>query len=161
MTSINQKLQDLGIVLPKPPSPVGSYLPAIQVDSLVFTSGVLPFNESGGLDFTEQIDSSTIEEGQQAALCALKNALSILNKQLGNLDNIERIVRLAGFINSQPGFCEQSAIMNPVSDLLVKLWGEKGKHVRTSIGVSELPLGSSVELELIVQVKKPALDQPL
>jgi enamine deaminase RidA (YjgF/YER057c/UK114 family) len=156
VTSIKDKLKELNISLPQPPKPVGSYLPALQVGFLVFTSGALPFNENGTLDYTEQIDSSKIEVGQQAALCALRNALSVLDQYAGGLDNIERIVRVAGFINSQPGFCEQSAVMNSVSDLLVQLWGEKGKHVRTSIGVNELPLGASIEVELIVQVKKPA-----
>jgi enamine deaminase RidA (YjgF/YER057c/UK114 family) len=153
VTSIQNKLQELQISLPKPPKVVGSYVPTVQVGNLVFTSGVLPFGESGNIEYTQQIDSGFIEEGQAAALLAIKNALSILNEYAGGLDNIERIVRLGAFINSQPGFCDQPKVVNPASDLLVKLWGEKGKHVRTAVGVSELPFGASIEIELIVQVK--------
>lgn len=154
VSSISEKLQELNIVLPKPPKAVGSSIPALQVGFLVFTSGVLPFGENGAIEYTEQIDSSSIEEGQQATLCALKNGLSILQENLNGLDNVERIIKLVAYVNSQPGFCQQPAVVNPASELLVKLWGEKGKHVRTAIGVSELPLGASVEIELIVQAKK-------
>ncbi|MDJ0626013.1 MAG: RidA family protein [Candidatus Caenarcaniphilales bacterium] len=153
MTVIENKLKELNIVLPEAPKPVGSYETTIQVGLLVFTSGILPVNSEGEVKFTQQIDSSTVEDGQRALLCALKNALSILKQKFQTLDNIERIVRLAGYINSQPGFCQQSDVINPASKLLIALWGDKGKHVRTTIGVSELPLGASVEIELIVQVK--------
>lgn len=154
MSVIEQKLKDLNIVLPEAPAPVGLYKPTIQVGFLVFTSGILPMDSNGNLEYTQQIDPSAIKEGQDAALCALKNALSILKRDYKELDNIERIVRLAGYINSQPGFCEQAEIMNPASKLLNDLWGERGQHVRTAIGVNELPLGASVEIELMVQVKK-------
>lgn len=153
VNTVLDKLKELKIILPQPPNAVGAYLPALKVNDLVYTSGVLPFGVGGVIDFTQQIDSSTIEEGQGAAMCAFRNALSILREYLGELDNIKRIVRVCAYINSQPGFCQQSLIINPVSEALISIWGENGKHVRTAIGVNELPLGSSVELEMIVQVK--------
>lgn len=153
MSAIIEKLKELHITLPKPPKAAGAYVPVVTVSSLAFTSGVLPFGEDGSLEYTQQIDSSNIENGQAAALCALKNALSLLNENLGGLDNIERIVRMVVYVNSQAGFCQQPLVANPVSELLVKIWGEKGKHVRTAIGVSELPFGASVELELLVQIQ--------
>jgi enamine deaminase RidA (YjgF/YER057c/UK114 family) len=152
-TSIEDRLKSLNLTLPMPLKAVGSYVPTIRVGFLMFTSGSLPFNANGTLQFTQQVDSTNLEEGREAVKMALLNALSQIKASLGSLDEVERIVKLSVFVNSQPGFCEQHLVANAASDLLVELWGEKGQHVRTAIGVSELPLGASVEIELIVQTK--------
>ncbi len=150
---IQEKLKSLNIKLPPAQKVVGFYLPVLIVDNLIYTSGTLPFDEDGKLYFTQQIDFNNIEEGQLAAVCAVKNALAQLEDHLGSLDRIERIIRLAGYINSQTGFSQQSLIMNAASELLINIWGEKGQHVRTAIGVNELPLDSSIEIELIAKLK--------
>ncbi|MDX1919521.1 MAG: RidA family protein [Candidatus Caenarcaniphilales bacterium] len=155
MSTINEKLKVLNLNLPSLPKPAGLYLPALQVGLLVFTSGILPYGKDGSIAYTQQIDNSSIDDGREATHCALLNALAVLKDTLGgDLDNIERIVKLTGYVNSQTGFCQQPQVINAASEILINIWGEKGKHVRTAIGVNELPFGSSVELELIVQVKK-------
>lgn len=154
MSNIDTKLNELNLSLPSAPRSAGLYLPALQTGLLVFTSGILPYAKDGSIAYTQQIDNSTIEEGRNATKCALLNALAVIKDTLdNNLDNVDRIIKLTGYVNSQTGFCQQPQIINAASEILIGIWGEKGKHVRTAIGVSELPFGASVELELIVQVK--------
>jgi len=151
---IQNRLTELKLSLPKPPKAAGLYLPTIQVNGLLYTSGVLPFGQGGELEYTMQIGDSNIAEGQMAAKCSLLNALTLIDQALSKgLDSVERIIKLTGYVNSSTGFCRQPEIINAASQTLIDIWGEKGKHVRTAIGVSELPLGASVEIELIIQVK--------
>ena len=153
MTSIIEKIKELGYELPEPPKPVAAYIPAIRVGNLVYTSGTLPML-NGELIYKKEIGgfSNSINFGYEAAgLCAL-NALSIVNDIVG-LDNIEKIIKITGYVNSAACFTDQPKVLNGASDLLVKIFGEAGRHVRSAVGVSELPLGASVELDMIVQVK--------
>lgn len=146
-------LQALEATLPPAPRPVGSYVTAVQVGSLVFTSGVLPM-EAGGLRYEGAVGglSNTLEDGRAAArLCAL-NALSVLKDHLGSLSRIKRVVKLTGFVCSAPAFYEQPAVINGASDFLVEVFGEAGRHARSAVGVSNLPMDASVEIELIVEV---------
>lgn len=153
MSQILNKIRELGLELPMPPKPVAAYIPAIQTGNLVFTSGVLPML-NGEVLYKKEIGGflNPVETGYEAAkLCAL-NALSVINDFVG-LDNIEKIIKVTGFVCSAPTFNEQPKVINGASDLLVAIFGDNGKHVRSAVGVNELPLQASVELELIVQLK--------
>jgi enamine deaminase RidA (YjgF/YER057c/UK114 family) len=152
--SIIAKITELGYTLPEPPKPVAAYIPVLQVGNLVYTSGVLPML-NGELKYCKEIGGfqNSITFGYEAAKLCTLNALSLINDLVG-LDNIERIVKVTGYVNSATGFTDQPKILNGASDLLVEIFGESGKHVRAAIGVNELPLGASVEVELIVQVKQ-------
>lgn len=151
--SVINKIKELGYELPVAPKPVAAYISATQTGNLVFTSGVLPMKE-GKLLYTNKIESSpnSIEHGVEAAKLCTLNALSIINDFVG-IDNIEKVVKLTGFVKSENGFTGQPVVINGASELLVEIFGESGKHVRSAIGVNELPLGAAVELEMIVQVK--------
>ena len=152
--NINQKLADMGITLPETPKPVAAYVPAIKIDNWVYTSGQLPMVRAE-LKFKGKLGKEiTKEQGYLAAkICAL-NALSAIKSVIGDLDQIEQIVKVVGFVNSAPGFTEQPAVINGASEFLKEIFGEKGAHARSAVGVAELPLGASVELEIILKVIK-------
>jgi enamine deaminase RidA (YjgF/YER057c/UK114 family) len=147
--SIKQKMQALGLGLPEPITPVGSYVPATTVGNLVFTSGQLPL-ENGILAGTGKVGNevSTERAYELAALCAL-NALAAAGVH-GDLDKA-RIVKVVGFVASAEGFNGQPAVVNGASDLLVEIFGENGKHARSAVGVAELPLNAPVEVELVIE----------
>ena len=153
MTVILEKIKNLGYELPEAPKPVAAYVPALQVGNLVMTSGILPM-QNGKVVYAEEVGGylNSIKNGYEAAKLCTLNALSIINDLVG-LDNVERVIKVTGFVNSADCFTDQPKVINGASDLLLEIFGEKGKHVRSAIGVCELPLGASVELELIVQVK--------
>ena len=150
---IEERLEMLGMSLPETPKPVAAYIPAIQVDNLVFTSGQLPMIR-GKLKFSGKLGRDiTKEQGYEAAkICAL-NALSAVKSVIGNLDRIEQIVKVVGFVASADGFIEQPAVVNGASEFLKEVFGEKGVHARSAVGMAELPLGAAVELEMIIKIK--------
>jgi enamine deaminase RidA (YjgF/YER057c/UK114 family) len=150
---IEDKIKELGYVLPEAPKPLAAYVPALKVDNLVFTSGQLP-TESGVLKLKGKIGAAVSEEdGVHAAeICAL-NCLSVIKSVTGSLDKVEQVVKLTAFINSADYFTGQPKIANGASELLVKIFGDKGKHARSAVGVSELPLDAPVEIEMIVKIK--------
>lgn len=150
--TVAEHLQQLGIVLPPAPRPVGAYVPACQAGDLVFVSGVLPFQEGKILQPGKVGRDLSIEEGKANARIAAINALAILQQELGDLSRITRVVRLTGHVASAEGFGDQPAVINGASDFLVEVFGEKGRHARLALGAFELPLHASIELELIVQV---------
>jgi len=150
---IIEKIRELGYELPEVAKPIGAYIPALRLGNLVMTSGMLPMKD-GKLLYTKEIDGvfHNVEDGYKAAkLCAL-NGLAAIN-QVVPLDNIERIVKVTGYVNSAKTFTEQPKVINGASDFLVEIFGEAGRHVRAAIGVNELPMGASVEIEFIVQVR--------
>jgi len=150
---IEKKIKSLGLELPEVPKPVASYVPAVHSGSYVFTSGQLPFIK-GELKARGKIGSDlTVEEGYECAKVAALNCLAAVKSVVGAMDRVRRVIRVTGFINSAPGFEEQSKVMNGASDLLVEIFGEEGKHSRLAIGTSELPLGTPVEVEMIVEVQ--------
>jgi len=151
MLPILEKIKDLGYELPAAPKPVAAYIPAIKIDSIIYTSGVLPML-NGKVEYTEKIDKDTVESGYNAAKLCTLNALSIINEFIG-LENIERVIKIAGYVNSALGFCDQPQVINGASDLLVEIFGENGRHVRSAIGVCELPLNASVEIEFVMKLK--------
>lgn len=150
---IEEKLNELGFTIPEAPKPLAAYIPALLVDSLVFTAGQLPL-VNGELLFKGKLGKDVSdEEGIKAAEACLLNCLSVVKSQIKSLDEIDRIVKLTVFVNSSDGFTAQPKIANGASELLVKIFGEKGKHVRSAVGVNELPINAPVEIEMIVKVK--------
>lgn len=150
---VEEKIKELGYSVPEAPKPLAAYIPALKDGSLVYTAGQLP-TASGELKFKGKLGKEiTEEQGKQAAeLCAL-NCLSVIKSVAGSLDNIERIIKVTAFINSAPGFTDQPKIANGASEFLVKIFGEEGKHVRSAVGVNELPLNAAVEVEIIAKLK--------
>lgn len=150
---INEKLNELGIKLPEPVKPLASYIPAIRVGNLVMTSGQVPIVD-GQIKYKGRVGRDLTEaEGKEAAkLCAI-NCLSVIKSVVNDLDEIKKIVKLTVFIASADGFTNQPEVANGASDLIVEIFGENGKHARSAVGVSELPRGSAVEIEMIAELK--------
>lgn len=149
-----ERLQAIGCELPPAPAPVGSYLPYVLSDDLVFTSGQLPMR-AGKLAFAGKVGRDlTTERGSEAAKLAALNALSQVAAAAGGLSNVEQIVRLVVFVNSAEGFVAQPQVANGASDLMVAAFGDAGRHARSAVGVNELPLDSPVEVELIARVRR-------
>ena len=151
--SIQAKLAELGLTLPQAAAPVAAYVPAVRTGNLVFTAGQLPLVD-GKIPFVGKVGSDVTPEQAKdmAQVCAL-NALAAISI-VADIDQIERIVRVGGFVNGIPGFVAIPAVINGASELLIKLFGEvNGKHARTAIGVAELPLNAPVEVEMVVQLK--------
>ena len=148
---IEDKLKQLGITLPIPPKPAGSYIPVVISGNLAFVSGQIPMQD-GKVLYTGKVPSErSIEEAKSAAkMCAI-NLLAQLKSNLGSLDKITKIIRVSGFVNCTPEFSEQPKIINAASDLFFEIFGEKGKHSRIAVGVSSLPLNSTVEIDMIVE----------
>lgn len=151
---VEKRLKELGFVLPPPPGPAGSYVPCVRVDSLVFVSGQLPFVE-GKVKYVGRVDTEiSTEEAQDAArICAL-NGLAALKEELGDLNLVERVVRINGYVASAKSFLNHPAVLNGASDLIGAVFGERGLHTRVAVGVRQLPLGASVELDFIFWVRK-------
>ncbi len=149
---IDDTLSSLGIRLPTPPAPAGSYLPVVVSGKLAFVSGQIPM-EGGQVKFEGKVGRDlSIQEGQEAARLCIINSLAQLKAAIGSLDHIARIVKVTGFVNCEATFVEHPKVINGASDLLVKIFGEKGRHARAAVGMSSLPLDSAVEVELIAEL---------
>ncbi len=147
----DEKLESLGILLPTPPKPAGSYIPVVRTGNLIFVSGQIPVKD-GQVQFKGQVPTSiSVEEAQKAAKLCTINALTQLKSELGTLDKISRIVRVSGFVSSSPEFYDHPKVINAASELLFEIFGEKGKHTRIAVGVSSLPLNSAVEIDVIAE----------
>ncbi|APT83869.1 RidA family protein [Corynebacterium aquilae] len=149
--SATQRLAELGITLPTVAAPVAAYVPAIQVGNQVWTSGQLPFVD-GKLPATGHVGAEVSEEdakgyARQAAL----NALAAIDQLVG-IDNVTRVVKVVGFVNSPADFTGQPAVINGASELCQEVFGEAGQHARSAVGVAALPMGSPVEVEIIVEI---------
>ncbi len=149
---IEEKLGSLGVKLPDAPTPLAAYVPAIRSGNLIFTAGQVPVSE-GKLLYSGKVGKDiSAEEGMKAAeICAL-NCLSVIKKEIGDLDKIKRVVKVTVFVNSADGFTEQPKVANGASEFLVELFGDKGKHVRSAVGVNELPINAAVEIEMIIEI---------
>ena len=147
---IEEKLETLGIKLPNPPIPAGSYVPAVKTGNLLFISGQIPMKD-GKVIFTGKVSNDNLEIAQKSArMCAI-NILAQIKRELGNLDKVTKIVRLSGFVNSMPEFSQHPKVINSASDLFFEIFGENGKHTRIALGVSCLPLDSMTEIDAIVE----------
>ncbi|HUU85246.1 MAG TPA: RidA family protein [Phycisphaerae bacterium] len=150
--SHSERLAALNLTLPPVAVPVGSYVPALQSGREVLTSGQLPMRD-GQLTCTGKVGTDvSLEEAAAGAELAVLNALAAVASVVGGIDRIERIVRVCVFVNSAAGFTDQPKVANGASNLLAKIFGDAGKHVRSAVGVAELPLGAAVELELVARV---------
>ncbi len=149
---IEEKLKSLNITLPSPPKPAGAYIPVVKSGKTVYVSGQIPI-EDGKVAFKGKVPSvQSLEQAQKAAkICAI-NALAQLKSELGSLDKISKILRVSGFVNSESDFTEQPKVINAASDLLFEIFGEKGQHSRIAVGVASLPLGATVEIDMIVEI---------
>jgi len=150
--SIEEKLNQMGLQIPENPGVAGSYVPGVKTGRLVFLSGAIPKSPDGSLISGKIGKELTVQEGQKAAIAATLNLLSNLKTVIGDLNKIERVVKVNGMINSTPEFEEHPEILNGCSDLLVELFGEKGQHARSAIGVSSLPFNVPIEIEMVVEV---------
>jgi len=151
--SIKEKISSLGLSLPTAAAPVAAYVPAVKTGNLVFTAGQLPVVDGKLLKEGKVGSGVSAEEAKELAqVCAL-NALAAISL-VADLDQIERVVRVGGFVNCAPGFTAIPGVINGASEFLIKIFGDvNGKHARTAVGVAELPLNAPVEVEVIVQLK--------
>ena len=148
---IEDKLRELSINIPTPPSPAGSYIPVVTTGNLAFVSGQIPMKE-GKLVFEGKVpEIQSLDSARNAAKICIINGLAQLKANLGSLDKITQFVRISGFVNSSPDFTEQPKVINAASDLLVEIFGEMAKHSRIAVGVSSLPLNSTVEIDMVVE----------
>jgi enamine deaminase RidA (YjgF/YER057c/UK114 family) len=149
---IDEKIKSIGINIPIPPTPAGSYIPVVKTGNLLYVSGQIPL-EDGKIAFTGKVSDANIETAQKSArICAI-NILAQLKKELGDLGKISRFVRLSGFVNSVPEFTQHPKVINAASDLLYEIFGECGKHTRIAVGVSSLPLDAMTEIDAIVEIR--------
>ena len=149
---IMDKLKENNIILPSPPSPAGSYIPVVLTGNLAFVSGQIPIKD-GKVAFSGKVPvEQSVENAQEAAKLCIIICLAQLNTHFGTLENIKKIIRISGFVNSTSDFSEQPKIINHASDLLFEIFGDSGKHSRVAVGVSSLPLNSTVEIDMIVEV---------
>ncbi len=148
----SERLVELGIELPLKTAPLGAYLPAKRWGSRVFTSGQLPIQADGKILTGRLGGGLGVTEGQQAARTAVLNALAAITALLGHVDEIREVVRLMVYVNSSTAFTEQAKVANGASELLLEIFGENGRHVRSAVGVAALPMNAAVEVELVVGV---------
>ena len=148
---IEEKLKELGIEMPTPPSPAGSYIPVVTTGNLAFVSGQIPMKD-GKVIFEGKVpEKQSLDSARDAAKICIINGLAQLKANLGSLDKITKFVRISGFINSNQDFTEQPKVINAASDLLVEIFGDMAKHSRIAVGVASLPLNSTVEIDMIVE----------
>ena len=146
------KLKAMDIELPKASSPVANYVNAVRVGNLIFLAGKGP-KKSDGTYITGKVGADlTVEQGYEAARIAGINQLAVLKAELGNLNKVKRLVKVLGMVNATPDFGNQPEVINGYSDLMVAVFGERGKHARAAVGMGSLPRGIAVEVEMIVEV---------
>ena len=151
--SVKEKISELGLSLPTAAAPVAAYVPAVKSGNLIFTAGQLPVVD-GKLVKEGKVGSDvSAEDAKELAQISALNALAAISL-VADLDQVERVVRVGGFVNCAPGFIAIPGVVNGASELLIKIFGEvNGKHARTAVGVAELPLNAAVEIELIIQLR--------
>lgn len=148
--SVAEKLAEMGLVVPKRRS-AGSYVGAVRAGELLFVSGAGPMGPDGPVLGKVGVDVD-MPTAQVAAKWCVMNGLAAVQEEIGDLEKVKRVVKLLGFVNSAPGFTEQHVVMEGASGLLLSLFGERGRHARSSVGMAELPMNIAVEVEMIVQV---------
>lgn len=147
------RLSELGIELPAAPEPVANYVNGVRTGNLIFLAGKGP-KRSDGSEITGKLGADlSIEEGYEGARLTAINQLAVLKEMLGELRKVKRVVKVLGMVNSDPEFVEQPAVVNGFSDLIVEVFGERGRHARAAVGMASLPRGQAVEIEMIVEVE--------
>lgn len=153
MGAVDNKLKELGISLPTPTAPIANYVPFVRTGNQLVVSGQLCLGADGKLVAKGQLGGGvSIDDGRNAARTCAINLLAQVKAATGDLDKIRRVVRLGGFINSAAGFADGPKVMNGASDLMVEVLGDKGRHARTTVGVSTLPLEAAVEVEGLFEI---------
>ena len=154
MSKIADRIKELGITLPESPSPVANYIPVVKTGNLIYLSGVGPADKPDGTSYTGKLGKDlSIDQGYDAARLTAVNLISRLNGFLDDLDQVKQIVKVLSMVNATPDFLDPPAVTNGCSDLLVEVFGDKGRHARSAIGVATLPGGMPIEIELIAEIE--------
>jgi len=153
MSLIEKKLKELNIQIPTAPSPVGNYLAFRISGNKIYISGQLPIDKNGIMIKGKIGNELTEEDGGKAALLCMLNSIGHLKNAIKDLDKVKSCIKINGYINSENNFENHPSLLNSASDLLVKIFGEKGKHARAVVGVSSLPLNAAVEIETIFEIE--------
>ncbi|MBK5482742.1 RidA family protein [Peribacillus frigoritolerans] len=144
-----EKLEELGLVLPIPRQAAGNYVSCVRTGNLIFTAG------QGTDEYRGKLGKDvTVEVGYDAAKQCMMNLLAVVKQEIGELSKVKRIVKILGFVNSTPDFTNQPKVMNGASDLLVEVFGENGKHGRSAVGMAQLPHNNAVEVEMILEIEE-------
>jgi enamine deaminase RidA (YjgF/YER057c/UK114 family) len=152
-TDFDKKLKELNIQLIPPSQPIANYVKAVRTGNLLYLAGHGPSRADGSLIMGKLGKDMTIEQGYEAARQTAISLISTLKAELGNLNKVKRIVKVLGMVNCTPEFGDQPKVVNGCSDLLVAVFGDKGKHARSAVGMNALPVGMAVEIEIIVEVE--------
>ena len=151
--SINNKLKDLKIIIPDAPAPVGAYVAFKIIGNLLYISGQLPVDANGEMIKGKIGKELSLEDGQKASKYCVINILSQVKKSLnGDLERVKNCIKITGFVNSTDDFIDQPKVINPASELLTNVFGEKGKHTRAAVSTNSLPLGAAVEIDAIFEI---------
>jgi enamine deaminase RidA (YjgF/YER057c/UK114 family) len=154
---IAERLENLGLTLPKAAAPVASYVAAVEQGGMLYISGQLPFVDgalvTGKVGDADDISGKTMEEGQAAARACAMMLIAQMQAALGNLDRVERVVKLGVFVASTPDFIDQPKVANGASDLMEAVFGDAGKHARSAVSVPVLPLNATVEIDAIIAIR--------
>ena len=150
---IEAKLTQMGLTLPAPGKPVANYVSSVRAGNLVFLSGHGPVLENGSLITGKVGADLTLDEGYDAARQVALVLLASLKSEIGDLDKVRRVVKLLGMVNCTPDFVDQPRVINGASDLLVEIFGDKGRHARSAVGMNALPMNIAVEIEMIVEIE--------
>ena len=155
MSRTEERLAELGITLPDAPPPVASYVPFVRTGNLLYLAGLGPADRPDGTSPTGRLGQDlTVEEGYEAARLTGINLLARLRGAVGNLDRVKQIVKLLSMVNSTPEFRDQPAVANGCSDMLVEVFGDRGRHARSAVGMASLPNNIPVEIEMIVEIEE-------
>ena len=155
MSRIEQRLEELGLMLPDPPEPAGNYLPASRSGNQLWLAGVGSRAADGTRISGKLGHDLTLEQGYQAARCCALNLLSRIRAEVGDLDRVDHIIKVVGFTNSDPSFEGQAQVIDGASDLFVELYGDSGRHARSAPGMAALPGNIAVIVECVVEIKEP------
>ena len=153
MGKIEERLSALGLELPRPSTPAGSYVPYVRSGNLLFVSGQIPFRADGSVVTGRVGVDATIDEGQAAARTAGLSLIAVARSALPTLDEVTRVVRIGGFVNAELTFTDHPKVINGCSDLMLEIWGDSGKHSRAAVGVGSLPLGAVVEVDGVFEIR--------
>jgi len=151
--TVENKLKELNIVLPNPPDPVGAYVAFKKVNNFLYISGQLPISNDGKMIKGKIGKDLTLEDGQRASKLCIINILAQVKKALdGNLNKVKNCIKITGFVNSSDDFIEQPKVINPASETLSAVFGNKGHHTRAAVSTNSLPLGAAVEIDAILEI---------
>lgn len=153
LSKLEEKLNQMGLIVPEAPKPVAAYVPGVVEGGKVYTSGQLPI-QSGALVKGKLGETLSVEEGYAAARTCALNCLGVLKSLIGDLNKVEQILKVVGYVNSTPEFDAQAKVVNGASELLGEVFGKAGIHARSAVGVAALPLGAACEIEIIAKIRE-------